>query len=293
MKDLTPQEKELLEKVNELKKQSNKITEDDYKLSPFSFIMTLVLKHINPQEKGIKWENYNEQKLAKYLIKLLSHGDFKTKWGKVFEFKFSMPESKNFNIKNIRTWEKIDYYYVTLVDVFDNYRQYHLVVPNDAIINNPLLNLHLQNTDNNVGNYEDKGLAVSYPLKRMLKALLSHNVLNGTEYEDVINYMESEHIKHTKVRNKMTKVSFKLNDDMYISGDSNIDVIGRLCCLLGHKNVVGAIWDSQISTTYSEKFCVYIGGGYFLNPKFSIRDIRTNINNINKKKNMDIKIIEN
>ncbi len=55
MKKLKPQEKELLQKVNELKKQSTKITEDDYKQTPLSFILNLVLKHINPNVKGNKW----------------------------------------------------------------------------------------------------------------------------------------------------------------------------------------------------------------------------------------------
>jgi hypothetical protein len=298
MKKRTPIELELLVEARKLDsiKESKKIREKDYELSPYAFVLKLRTAHINPNSKGSEWENYNQRRLSKYLIKLSKNGDFKTKWDKIFEFKFSMPTTKSFNIKNIRTWEKIDYFYVMFVDVHDDYQQYHLVLNNDAIINNPNLKLVIQNHDNQIGNIKDKGLGISLPLDKMLEKLLPHNLLNGTEYEDVEAFLEAEYKKHTKVRKAsaprkaMTKYAFNV-DRLIIDGPTNNDSVIKLIEYLKPENVYGKIWPSSLSL-FPDKWRNVKMGDYYLNPHFSKRDIETNINNLNKKANLNIRIIE-
>ena len=54
--------------------------------------------------------------------------------------------------------------------------------------------------------------------------------------------------------------------------------------------MLGDIWNSQLSKQPTKLRNVPVGDGYYFNPKFSIRDLKSNINNIQKKKGIRIDI---
>ena len=93
-------------------------------------------------------------------------------------------------------------------------------------------------------------------------------------------------------RNKAIKVSFIVNEVHEVIGKTNSETVAKLSQLLGYENIVGKFWDSQLSRQQDKTFTVSIGGGYYLNPKFSIRDIQKNIKMLNKKTNYNVRIVE-
>jgi hypothetical protein len=81
-----------------------------------------------------------------------------------------------------------------------------------------------------------------------------------------------------------------VNGTQKITGKNNSEVMVNLIKNLGVKNCVGAIWNSQLSKVPTKLRNVELEDGYYLNPKFSIRDLKSNINNIRKKKGISIDI---
>ena len=283
----------------------NNITQQHLRELHIDDLKCLLYCECDPASYG-KWMEKKLEYDTDYLIKKISAtkdcGEFNI-GGKVSEMKTSyLNRSGVYRITNIRPWQDIDCYLLFLIDCDNDFKLNVYMLPKDYLMGEfkfvPVNNVKEINEKQ-----EDKNLGTTFKPSCLID-FEKHNILRGSTYVDLMDYVyymnkqvpsnkvNSIKKKSTSLRNKMTKVSFKLNGNINITGNSNIEVVSRLCSMIGYKNIVGAMWDSQISNVQTELFKVDIGGGYFLNPKFSIRDIRTNISNINKKKDMDIKLIE-
>lgn len=297
--------KNYLEMAKKKRLTKNNITQQHLRELHIDDFKCLLYCECDPASYG-KWMEKKLEYDTDYLIKKISAtkdcGEFNI-GGKVSEMKTSyLNRSGVYRITNIRPWQDIDCYLLFLIDCDNDFKLKIYMLPKDYLMREfkfvPVNNVKEINEKQ-----EDKNLGTTFKPSSLID-FEKNNILRGSTYVDLMDYVyymnkqvpsnkvNSIKKKSTSLRNKMTKVSFKLNGNINITGNSNIEVVSRLCSMIGYKNIVGAVWDSQISNTQTELFKVDIGGGYFLNPKFSIRDIRTNINNINKKKDMDIKLIE-
>ena len=59
---------------------------------------------------------------------------------------------------------------------------------------------------------------------------------------------------------------------------------------IGPKKLDGIIWKSQLSKE-KRPLHEYVGGGYYFNSKFSLRDTLTTIRMINEKTNFNVQLI--
>ena len=78
---------------------------------------------------------------------------------------------------------------------------------------------------------------------------------------------------------------------MYICGSTNMESVTDLIRFIGPKNILKAFWPSQISKVKTESINTPVGDGYYINPKFSFRDIQKMVRMINKKTFFNIEIV--
>jgi hypothetical protein len=297
--------KNYLEMAKRKRQTKNKITQQHLRDLHIDDLKCLLYCECDPASYG-KWMEKKLEYDTNYLIRKISAskdcGEFNI-GGKISEMKTTyLNMSGVYRLANVRPWQKIDYYVLFLIDCENDFQLRVFMVSKEFLYGN--LKFKAMDNPQSVNDNNDNVNVGTTFKPSFITELEKVNILRGSTYDDLKDYIYymNNHTKQVSVksnkktsnsyRNKMTKVSFKLNGNINITGNSNIEVVSRLCSMIGYKNIVGAMWDSQISKVQTELFKVDIGGGYFLNPKFSIRDIRNNINNINKKKDMDIKLIE-
>lgn len=221
-----------------------------------------------------------------------------------YEFKTSFLHlSGNFGIRNIRPWQNYDYFILCFVDTSEKkFKTYFYCVPKEVVINNPFLNLGQMNSTKDANKGNDKiALATTFNSFEHTRLFGKHNILKGTSYLQLMKYIDKEYSRFTNttiksygaVRGEITKVYLEMNDEtgqVIIDGTSNRDVMVNLVKYFGPERLYSVIWKSSLSKIESEERNIYVGDGYYFNSKFSIRDLRFMINNINTKLNLNIKV---
>ena len=127
------------------------------------------------------------------------------------------------------------------------------------------------------------------------------NLLGGTSYNHLLKFIASmnEGEKVTNVEEIMipsnrkyrsaSELSF-IYKGMEINGATNKEAMFNLVKAIGPKKLDGVIWKSQLSKE-KKPLHEYVGGGYYFNPKFSLRDTLTTIRMINEKTNLNVQLI--
>lgn len=79
--------------------------------------------------------------------------------------------------------------------------------------------------------------------------------------------------------------------DLVIDGRSNKEVMTNLVKYVGASKLDGIVWNTWLNKTPNKDRIEYVGEGYYFNPKFSLRDLTTTVNQINKKLNLSFNIL--
>lgn len=222
-----------------------------------------------------------------------------------YEVKVSfLNRSKRFSIKNIRTWQSFDYFILCLVDTTDfKYKAFYYCVPKSTIVNSPVLVLSAQNTTK-ISNEENKNVAMGTTVDLDDHAWLfkKDNVLKGNSYKDLLEYITKKgssceltktipkQVNYFQPRRPIQKIFLKMGK-IILDGNSNREVMVKLVRHIGPSKLDGIIWSTWLCKYGSAERNVSVGEGYFFNSKFSIRDLTTTVNQINKKLNLSFKII--
>jgi hypothetical protein len=291
------------------KKIKNIITEDDYhdlSIQEFASKMWYVC---DPCLYGKAWENkikYDSKGILKTTQSKENRGEF-VLGNRYGEIKTSyINKNGSYRIANIRDWEKYDLFLINLID--ENFVPKFYLLPKDNILNNFHTHFMDNNKDLNLHNsYANKGIHIKVD---ELNVLEKFNLLRGDSYMDLIdyilyvgnktsinhfirpvnsvvnspvNFVVNKSINTNLKRKPMTKISILLHGVLIIKGKNNSEVMTNLVKELGPKTCDGIIWESQLSKEPSERRFIKLDDGYYFNPRFSLRDIETNINNLVKK----------
>ncbi len=295
--------KNYLELAKKRRLTKNNITEEHIKNLNISNFVCLLYDRCDPASYGKQMEVkliHDTNHLIKKIATSEEMGEFLI-GGKKVEMKTSyLGKNGTYRLANMRDWQKVDYFCLFLVDSENDFQLRVYLVDVKFIFNNCSLSA-MDNSKkiNDANNSYNKGTNFR---PKFLEDLNEVNILRGNTYEDLKDYIfymngkptENGVSKLRKVskRNKATKVSFIVNGVHEVNGKTNRETVAKLSQLLGYENIVGKFWDSQLSTQQDKTFTISIGGGYYLNPKFSIRDIRNNINMLNQKTNFNVRVVE-
>lgn len=215
-------------------------------------------------------------------------------------------KNEKYGIRNIRPWQNFDNFILTLIDNRDGKIKVNFYcVSKDVILNNPVLKLSAQNSSKDI-NSENKYVPMSCTFEGYEHNWLfsSHNLLKGTSYKDLQDYINDTHnsvtefapnqgkkqkAKETK-RSKRMKVSFKYGIELIV-GNTNNEAFVNLIKKVGQKRLNGVLRPSMYSTKKTIHVNVPCGHGYYLANKLSYRDIVKLVMNINEKLNLKIKIL--
>lgn len=223
-----------------------------------------------------------------------------------YEVKTSFTNKRDsFGIRNIRPWQSYDYFILCLIDTRDGkYKPHFYCVPKETIINHPVLVFTGQN-NTKISNENNKqvGLATSFNADDHFWLFGKDNILEGTSYKDLMNYFEREigkprntsKISQIKARNPIQRIYLKMNKsdgDIIINGRNNQEVMINLVQYIGPTKLEGIIWNMWLNKVSDKNRNQYVGDGYYLNPKFSIRDFTSTVNKINQKLNFSFNIIK-
>ena len=215
-------------------------------------------------------------------------------------------KSEKYGIRNIRPWQNFDNFILTLIDNRDGkIKVSFYCVPKNVILNNPVLKLAPQNSSKTI-NSENKYVPLSCTFEGYEHTWLfsSHNLLKGTSYKDLQDYISNVHNDVTEFipsenkkqkskdikRNKRVKVSFKYGIQK-IDGNTNNEAFVNLIKRIGQKRLNGVLRPCMYSTKKSIHVDIPCGHGYYLANKLSYRDIIKLVNAINAKLNLKIKIL--
>lgn len=245
-----------------------------------------------PTQRGINFQKYLIKNSNLYLTNSqIGQGDCYITKEKTAEIKISyLNDNGKFNIRNLTIGSKYEWFILCFVYPNKNFKSLFYCVKKNVIMENPIIkltNMH-KNTPTLLG---------TTIKEQELKWLLDrHNLLEGNNYSDLIKFINENDnnkthtpIKHN-IRNKKTKVSF-LIDGKIINGQNNCITVTNMVKHIGPKKLNNVIWKSQLNTVKTDKNYVNVGDGYYLNPKFSIRDIHNIVKQINKKLNKNVTIL--
>jgi hypothetical protein len=279
----------------------------DYIDLPFDqFIISICEDFITPNEYGTWVCNkiiHDSKGKLNGVSQTEEMGDCTIRRSLYYEFKTSiLHQSGNFGIRNVRGWQNYDYFILCFVDTSEKkYRTHFYCVSKDVVINNPFLNFGAMNTSKD-SNKENKTIPLSTTFNSFEHTRLfgKHNLLKGTSYQHLMKYIDYEYSRFTKstiksYSDKITRVYFEMNDkdgQVIIDGKNNRNVMVNLVKYFGPDKLYGVIWPSSLSKNKSKERCIDVGDGYYFNSKFSIRDLRQMITNINNKLKLNI-IIKN
>jgi hypothetical protein len=221
-----------------------------------------------------------------------------------------------YRITNIRGYQNFDFFILSFVDMTNSFKTQCYIVPKEVICSNPKIKLTAMN-GTKIINSHNKYVPMSTTLSKMdIEWLFSrHNILPNNGIKSLIKFVKSlsnkkvtitEHynqmVKSTSSIRKpiierapLTRVGFtviipNIKNTIYICRNNNRETITDLVKALGPNNLLGAFWPSQISKIRTELINTPVGDGYYINPKFSFRDIQKMIRIINQKTNFSVHI---
>lgn len=220
-------------KIDSLKKNFKGEKKYGFNLSAKSF--ALKVKFLNTQSYGLRVQSFFAYHLGfKLTPSSLDLGDFKTVGGHDIEFKCSFLDSNqdNINVKQIRNWQDLNYYYVFTID-FNDYRDIKFKcyeLSKEQMINECIL-MNAIPTHNTKGNHHEKssiGFSIcvgSENYDRWEKQYLnnkfdiekivdeSNKKINNSKNKDLILEQQAKLIKEMeeKIRQLEMKQVFELN----------------------------------------------------------------------------------
>lgn len=257
---------------------------------------------------------HDSGRIAQSVSDNIEKGDIKIRenWtDKFYEVKTSfLNKGGKFGIKNIRSWQDYDRFILCFVDTTnDKYRPYFYCVDKSVIIDNPVLVFTgMNNTkETNMKNMR-VALSTSFDMNEHSWLFGEENYLGGNTYQHLINfikkydnrldrdilrerYVDENLSKPVTTRGPVQKVYLKMGDKT-IWGSSNKEVMKNLVTHIGPKRLDGIIWRSSLNKQPNENRTEYVGDGYYLNPKFSLRDFSSTIQSINHHLGLSIQIIK-
>jgi hypothetical protein len=267
------------------------------------------LKNLSINDFIISCHNEIPAKYGKTMVKKIVHdsnnklqeipdssnrGDCKDFRGFYYEIKTSyLNKSGRFSIRNIRNWQDFNYFILCLVDIKDDdYRPHFYCLTKNDFINHPSLTFTEQNNtrESNVDN-KNVGLSTTFLAGDHSYLFKKRNLLNGTTYSDLMLFFGNRVDDTSNARLPIQKVKLRINDHI-IDGESNLAVIESLVKYIGPERLDGVFWRSFLNKEPSEDRYVYAGQGYYLNPRFSLRDIGKISRAVKRKLGITINIIK-
>jgi hypothetical protein len=297
---------ELLRRVTEKRDAKNLISEETYKLR-FERFLQEIYYNCDPNVYGLYPVKKIQRDSNNMFLEISNDkniGDAHINKTEFFEVKVSfLPKKSNkYNIKNIRKYQNVDYYLIILVD--DKFKSHIYCVPKDVICDNPILKLGYMSQTKEVNSQNALPLYSTTINGDEIEWILGRkNVLDGTSYSDLLEFIKKTYQKKSHpdneityptktVRNPISKVSFNVNGTKIV-GHNNREAMVNLINHLGPKKMDGVIWESQLKKYPYGEVSRPINDGYYLNPKFSFRDIQKVVNQINIKTNNNVRIETN
>jgi hypothetical protein len=301
---------ESLKRATEKRDAKNVITDDCYKLD-FEKFMVEIYNNCDPNMYGI-YPVKKIQKDSEYTFLEISSdkniGDAHINKTEFFEVKVSYlsKNKSSYNIKNIKKYQNIDYYLIILVD--DNFKSNIYCVHKDVISDNPVIKLGFMSQTKEINLQNDSPLYTTRIDSREIDWILGRrNILGGTKYSDLMSFIKNTHQKNEpqpqlkerevvsvkKVgREVKTLVSFDVNGKI-IRDVNNRETVVKLINYLGPSTLDGVVWESQFKRYPYGEVSRPLNDGYYLNPKFSFRDIKKLIKQINLKTKYNVRIQTN
>ena len=301
--------KHYIEMAKERKSISNNVDGSDYDLPMDEFICGISYK-CTPNVYGSLFPKkvcYDSDNGMVEVSPALELGDCRIGRTKYAELKISfISKQGTYSIRNIRGWQKFDYFILCFVNSNDDFKAKYYCVMKEVITNNQSLKLSYQNGTKSSNMNNDKvGMSVSIKQEDVNFYFKEHNLLEGTSYRHVLKFIESCNkvvevpasvmeqpvaVDIKSQREKASTVSYVYNGK-HIKGKNNKDSMFRLVREIGPKKLEGIIWRSQLGKEM--KPChEYIGNGYYFNPKFSLRDTLLTIRMINEKTKFNVQLIK-
>jgi hypothetical protein len=294
--------KNYLKEALDRKAKRNEFCEQDYDMSMDEFICHI--SSLIPCKYGSVFAKkvcYDSKNVMVEVPNKMDRGDCRIGNNKYAELKISyMYKNGKYGIRNIRAWQNFDYYILCLVD--SKFKARYYCLNKEVITNNQVIKLNYMNGTAESNKNNDKvGFSTNIDHTELNWLFMYENLLGGTSYNHLLKFIASmnEGEKVTNVEEIMipsnrkyrsaSELSF-IYKGMEINGATNKEAMFNLVKAIGPKKLDGVIWKSQLSKE-KKPLHEYVGGGYYFNPKFSLRDTLTTIRMINEKTNLNVQLI--
>ena len=295
--------KNYLKEAMDRRAERNEFCEQDYEMGMDEFIC-----HISsfiPCKYGSVFAKKVYHDSKNVMVGVSSNedrGDCRIGKHKYAELKISFINSggKKYSIRNIRPWQNFDYFILCFVD--NNFEARYYCVNKEVITNNGAIKLgYMNGTAESNRNNDKVGLAATVNHMELNWHFKNRNLLGGTSYRHllkfiasmgqavVVNNVEEIMIPSNRKYRPSSELSF-IYKGMEIKGLTNKEAMFNLVKTIGPKKLDGIIWKSQLSKE-KRPLHEYVGGGYYFNSKFSLRDTLTTIRMINEKTNFNVQLI--
>lgn len=197
------------------------------------------------------------------------------------EIKSSISSKKGVHrITHIRNEQDFDYFFICLVDKYDNCKERFFLLQKQYITDNFKLTAMNGTTKANKNN---KVVSMSMTIRKEVAydVFGQNNVLNGTSYRDWVNYLNkvSNLPKTTSnaivnpIRKMYANYCFKVNGRI-IRGSDNADTIVKLANYIGGYMAMAYFPKNRISKTPTKTCKIKLQvGEYYVDPKFEIREV--------------------
>lgn len=303
----------LLREVKEKSSKQNKMSDEDFNLPINEFILSAYLT-CYPNTYGILF--------AKKVIQLsngalkpmnpkLDCGDafhYENGTRKYSEIKISfLNNGGKFRITNIRCHQNMDYFILCFVDRVKNFKPKFYVVPKEVITDNNMIHLTPMNGTAQANmNNEIVPMSTTIDAFDIDWLFGKHNLLSNTTTTTFLKFLSSlkpnttlpSYIPYTtensKKRQPKTKIWFRIQEEdgstTSIEGETNARTMVLLVKHLGAKNIEYAYWPAWLSKEPNKYRTEYVGDGYYLFPKMSLRDTKSIIEKINMMTPFDVKM---
>jgi len=126
----------LNENISRIRGEASNDPEYGFNDDWYTFMSKMML--LTPQSQGIRIQNYIIKKKGwRKIPSSMDRGDVINKSGEYFEIKTSIITSSNpyVNIVQIRLWQKIDGYYIFVIDATNNYETIQFILSKSDMIN--------------------------------------------------------------------------------------------------------------------------------------------------------------
>lgn len=183
-----------------------------------------------------------------------------------YEIKLSfLGKNGNFTIRNLRFYQDLDGYLITLVDCLYDFKPTFYLISKDNLLNNCGLTFTGMNgTKQRNKNNMDIGYGTQFKVNSEQHSNLDfYNILGGTSYEDLMNHFkklnESYKKKFKGVENRYTNniVKFSVGDKYYLGNnfdDNYVSFIRYLSEKKGYKFIESVVGVDSISKVKKDSF---------------------------------------